>query len=270
MRILVVTSMRNRARLLAAVLTLTAMLASSPIAAGLSTLSVPKFTVNFVDKSYDVPASTFIDPYTGENVTKPCYHVEDKAIEIVFVNQAFNSHLYYDVRTKGHFEQEWTTRFGLYNSPKMTTDAKTVLTFSPAGEDDWAICYPLVPGSNIIHAPAGGQVDFQVEAFVADYEYVEPEPGVFPVGGLYHFTLESESGWSETQTLTIPAPAPLPENSSSPTPNSISPSSIKDPVTESAIDETGQILQLEATIGIIIVIVLVSAVLLVYLKKRKH
>lgn len=48
--------------------------------------SVPEFTAKYVDRSYTVPASTTIDPYTGQNVTNPSYYVENRTLEIAIKN----------------------------------------------------------------------------------------------------------------------------------------------------------------------------------------
>ena len=73
-------------------------------------LLVPEFTVKLVDNSYDVPTTHSIDPYTGQNITNPGYHVENKTIEVTVKNQpftpfyavdSFNASFYYNIRTKG-------------------------------------------------------------------------------------------------------------------------------------------------------------------------
>lgn len=79
-------------------------------------LSPPQFTVNFVDRSYDVPITTWttIDPFTGQEVTKSSGgdHVENRTIDVVITNQPFDPikldngtiiQLYYSCKNKGTF-----------------------------------------------------------------------------------------------------------------------------------------------------------------------
>ena len=70
---------------------------------------VPTFTAKLVDRSYDVPATSSIDPYTGQIVNNPAHHVENLTIEISIKNQPNeqNNNLYYNIRTKGHFSVDW-------------------------------------------------------------------------------------------------------------------------------------------------------------------
>ena len=85
--------------------------------------SVPEFTVKFVDYSYDVPTTTSIDPYTGKTVTNQSYHVENRTIQLEIKNQPFNSYIangqnisfYFNVREKGHYEENWTTIYSVDN-----------------------------------------------------------------------------------------------------------------------------------------------------------
>ncbi len=83
------------------------------------TPSVPSFALYYVDHPYDVApvAPTYTtNPYTGETQQtspgSPGYHVDNTSIELWILNQQYiyysNYHLYYDVRTRGHFEQNWT------------------------------------------------------------------------------------------------------------------------------------------------------------------
>jgi hypothetical protein len=163
--------------------------------------SVPEFTVKLVDNSYDVPAKTTteIDQYTGKEVvtTIPGYHVKNKSIEITITNQplspytdvdGYEVNLYYNIRVKGHFGEEWTapTSFQGYNPisriPVYSSSGYTVVTCS-ANYPDYA------------------QLDFQVEAF-AGHNYWDSIPG-HPLGIYSAFKVDATSGWSETQTITI-------------------------------------------------------------------
>ena len=78
------------------------------------TVSAPEFTVQLIAHPYDAPTTYSTDKYTGENITHPGYPVENKTIAIIIKNQHFMSslngetyRLFYNVRTKGHFETTW-------------------------------------------------------------------------------------------------------------------------------------------------------------------
>lgn len=192
--------------------------------------SAPEFTVKIVSYPYDVPSKTTIkiDQYTGKETTttQPGYHVENKSIEIRITNPPFTpisiteitywseeqqktctydcnytADLYYSVRVKGHFGNEWNTT---HDACKVQLDSKyTVFTIS----------------SNY---PKEAKIDFQVRASIGYF---------YPVGrsGLimgYKFS-GKYGDWSNIQILTMgeigstavpdnnqptpmPAPTPMP------------------------------------------------------------
>ncbi len=91
--------------------------------------SVPEFIVQFVDNSYDIPTTYTTDPYTGQQITNPGRHVENKCIVVVKIkNQQFQPFkneyeqtidLYYNIRIKGYYEENWTVLYRPYTaSPK--------------------------------------------------------------------------------------------------------------------------------------------------------
>jgi hypothetical protein len=53
--------------------------------------SVPKFSLSYVDHSYEVPETTIshTDPYTGKvtTETQPGYHVKNYTIDVIIENQ---------------------------------------------------------------------------------------------------------------------------------------------------------------------------------------
>lgn len=111
-----------------ATLLLIAILTASSItmvkAYATSTPSVPEFSLKVVAHPFDVAPTTTIDPYTGESITTNYgYHDENKSIEVTIKNQPFTStldasgnytSLYYNVRYKGHYTNEWTL-YGFHN-----------------------------------------------------------------------------------------------------------------------------------------------------------
>ena len=164
--------------------------------------SVPEFTVKLVDNSYDVPdkTTTEIDQYTGKEVvtTIPGYHVENKSIEITIKNQplspytdadGYEGKLYYNVRVKGHFGEEWTTPIPFQRHDPVSR----IPVYSSSG-------YTVVTCS--ANYPTDSHLDFQVEAFTG-YYYYEPDP--YHVFGMTSgFKVDKTSGWSSTQTIFIP------------------------------------------------------------------
>ena len=83
-------------------------------AAQVSKPPVPEFTLKYVDTSYDVPQTSSIDPYTRNETIKAGYHV-NKSLELTIKNQPAYD-LFYNVRYKGHFEDNWTEVFSYQHS----------------------------------------------------------------------------------------------------------------------------------------------------------
>ncbi len=158
---------------------------------GLTTPSVPQFTLKLVDHSYDVPSTYSIDSLTGKNITHEGYYVKNQAIDITIKNQPFFSTEYkllYNVRVKGHFGSDWRELYSPFGDgnpkyPSQSSSENTVLQYSGKYGSDM-------------------QLDFQVQALVGHhYEKSMPDhplAGVFPA----YDTIES-SGWSSTQTFSF-------------------------------------------------------------------
>jgi hypothetical protein len=180
--------------------------------------STPQFSLKLVENSYDVPPTTTssIDPYNGNTSTTiiPGYHVKNVDIELTITNQPFPStlngnasQLYYDVRTKGHFIEDWNDLYPYTDSssgslqPQSSSDY-TVLSFSA-------------------NYRAGDEVDFQVQA-VLGYQYsydnyfYNQQPHMIPIH-VDSFIYKS-SNWSPTQTFTMPETSTSPTPSANPTP----------------------------------------------------
>ena len=225
--------------------------------------SVPEFTVELVDSSYDVPTTYSIDPFTGENVTHEGYHVESRTIEVKIKNQPFISYkiedsagnswtinFYYNIRIKGHFSEYWIELYRPSDgyTHQWSDSDYTVFSYVWGGDAD------TILGTKMIKIPAGAQVDFQVEAMIG---YVHRDGSIsmwFP------WVFEGEvSGWSNTQTITIEeVQTPSPEPTSTPQPTS---TPYKEP------QQTEQ----ENTAGAIVAVtsIAVFLVLLFYFIKRK-
>lgn len=180
-------------------------------AQSIPTPSVPEFSLKFVDNSYDVPptATSTTDLYNGKTTTTtiPGYHVENLTIEVTIKNQPFpstlngnTSNLYYNVRIKGHFGEDWTEQYHSYSTsgtlPPQSSSEYTVLSF---------------PASYRF----GDEVDFQVQAILG-YQLMGWLPDHILVPN-YSFVHES-SDWSPTQTFTMPDTSASTSNSPTPTP----------------------------------------------------
>jgi hypothetical protein len=167
--------------------------------------SVPEFTVEVIDSSYDVPPVYSTDPYTGKTtMTREGYRALNGTIELAIKNQPFTSYkgsngstidLYYRIRSKGHFSDNWYyyPNFDYGNPSYMeSSDSDFTIHSISYGENYW-----------YTDISAGGQLDFQVEAFVGYHTtYIETDPIFHRPYSYWVFTGET-SGWSETQTVTV-------------------------------------------------------------------
>lgn len=181
--------------------------------------SVPEFTVQYVDNSYDVstqqhPVSS-TNPYTGEitNSTSVVYgyHVDNRTIVLTITRQPFteyqsngqNINLFYDVRFKGHYgQQEWIGLFNPDNSYSPSIEGMT----SESTADYTTYSFQIGGSENAFGADInnGGKVDFQVEALIGSIHRDASQalaPWVFD---------GQESGWSNTQTITVPSASASP------------------------------------------------------------
>jgi hypothetical protein len=158
--------------------------------------SVPDFTVKFADYSYDVPANTSIDPYTGKTVNNPAQHIENKTLQVSIKNQTIQSteYLYYQIRMKGHFSPEWSNISYIQANPHSEY---TVLTYA-LGENNASGNFD----SRLDEISSGDTVDFQVQAQV--WHYVLSDNPNSQFGGGWLFRMSDYSDWSNTQTITIP------------------------------------------------------------------
>lgn len=206
--------------------------------------SVPEFTVKFVNASYTV---TTTNSYTGLDETE---FVSNDSIEITITNQVFDhssGQIYYNVRVKPHFADDWTEvypvsnrtssyRDGVYsyaqyinkNSIIQSDSSYTNITFPvipttlyPESGYDVTWTYPGNDGIAYFEflrsIPDDSQLDFQVEVLVGhdSQVWVSEFRLLGPQGGHYDSAIayDATSSWSSTQTITIgenqtPSPAP--------------------------------------------------------------
>jgi hypothetical protein len=227
--------------------------------------SVPEFTVRFVNSSYEVPTRYSTDQFTGEVITRPGYTVDNSSLEIVIKNQQqFSSYesngqiinFYYNVRTKGHYGQNWTNAYFLSDGlPTQSASDYTILSF-PRYSDGFGTC-----GAGFV-APYG-QVDIQVEALIGS---IHRDASIFWAPYVFD---GQESGWSNTQTITLDEAAP-PSAPSQPTATPQSPTST--PINAGVNGDSGNSITLPmgALVGIIaVVVVLVLAVSVLLIRNYK-
>jgi len=169
--------------------------------------SVPEFTVQCVDHSYSIPANTTIDPFTGKTVTTPAQYIDNQTIEIAIKNQTIpnETYMYFEIRVKGHYSQDWTNISLVQANPRPEY---TILTYAIDGNNA-----PDQFTSRLSQLSSGGTADFQVQAQIVEYN-TTPYSQSIPVSAVI-----SESDWSPTQTITIPASSvsPNPTLTSTPT-----------------------------------------------------
>jgi hypothetical protein len=157
--------------------------------------TVPEFTAAYVDHSYDVPPTYGKDPYTGNTiVTVGGYHVDNRTIDITIKNQPFTPYvdgnntinLFYNIRSKGHFEDWDTAHSGAFNQNEIHVSPGSYTTVSF-----------FMQYSNI---SPGGQIDFQVQAVLS---YVAKSYIGDCLTGSQTITV-AQSAWSNTRTVAIP------------------------------------------------------------------
>jgi hypothetical protein len=171
--------------------------------------SVPEVTWEFVDYSYDVPATYETDPFTGESeIDEPGYHRDNRTLVVKLKNQQFVPYeyangnyasLYYGIRLKGHYEDEWTY------APKPR-----YYGYHNASDSEYTIISLRIASYGLSDIIEGGKIDLQVEALIGNDKRV---PTMTPWGEscYYEFTGET-SGWSQTLIITYPygsEPAPV-------------------------------------------------------------
>jgi hypothetical protein len=208
----------------------------------ISTPSVPEFTVKFVPSTYSVTTS---NPYTGESSTTQC---DNNTIEIAITNQDYtysngsSFYLYYNIRTKGHFEENWTELYptvgllpnaGAYQHADYRNYYAQYIAFTA---EDPRNSYLGLPATNSKYTtvvfpadyPQNGSVDFQVEAMIGqNATYCDPTNNIVydsSSGGVNRPAMAhvTSSGWSNTQTINISdgqvsVSSPLPDSSATPT-----------------------------------------------------
>jgi hypothetical protein len=223
--------------------------------------SVPVFTLEFVERSYDVPTTYAVDPYTGKNVTNASYHAENRTIDVTIRNQPFTSYidtstgapwnitLFYNVRLRGYYADNWTTIYGPgLGYPEQSNSGSTVISYSID-----ANVYPLWE-----HLQQGGKIDFQVQALIG-YVHRGYNPNATDQLQMWPWIFTGEtSDWSNTQTITIS----LNQTSTSSPPPSQSPTATPSPPSDA--NQQGfswTEISLFAALGVIVALLVVIALI---------
>jgi hypothetical protein len=224
--------------------------------------SVPEFKLSYTNYVYDEPAAT--SQWSGEPIPNSGYHYDYREVYVKVrnqpndayvnensVNNGVREHLYYNVRVKNHFSNDWVELWG--QSPVYASNGSIIIGTWYWGASDSEVTYvgsiSLNGRTNMIHASrdvaVGDQVDFQVKALIG-YQNFEK-----------HSFFGEESAWSNTQTLTLDMSA---QTTSSPTPDS---SNSTTAPTSSATDSTGNSITVPVSIliGVFVVFLAIIAVL---------
>ena len=205
----------NKALTLLLILALVAsslIMLSSVCAQTIPAPSVPEFTVNLIDSSYETQPTTTIDPYTGQTVTNPSQHIEARTIEIRIKNVPFTpfeiengSNTYtvnflYNIRFKGHFEEEWHYPYNPNVNSYKGRDSGVETIISYQAEYSSTEGLRLTPDRGGFYGtfPPNAEVDFQVQAMIGYIHHVVV-PGPFSADVFEGQT----SDWSNTQTLKL-------------------------------------------------------------------
>ncbi|MCW3982370.1 MAG: hypothetical protein NWE96_00065 [Candidatus Bathyarchaeota archaeon] len=241
-----------------------------PSYASTPTLSPPEFTLKLVDNSYDTPTSTSTNPYNGSTITRPSTHVENKTIELHIKNQPYNRNyvLFYDVRTKGHFEENWKKMIAPYDYPAEFDSSAywLIIETQPlrASNSEFTVLYESANSY-----PSNAQVDFSVRALlynVTSFQAATRQPTTY--------TLIAASDWSNTQTVnmtdgTINPSSSMPPSSTPAASTSQNPTSISNQSGSQTVPFLGLDWLQIATVALLCAIAVLLVVVVVFLHKRK-
>ena len=169
--------------------------------------AIPEFTVEFVNHPYDVPTTYSIDEYTGENITHAGYSMDNYTVNIVIKNPFNYSYsnmgyyLFYNVRVRGHFSEEWDTLYYYYSYAKSSEYTPYKPNWLAADKNS-----EYTTTSHPANYLPGAQLDFQVQAVPIYSGQVKVSSHLFDFTGHYEpgYVVGEASDWSATQTLVIP------------------------------------------------------------------
>jgi hypothetical protein len=248
------------------------IIVSSAFAQSITKPSIPEFTAEYVDYSYDIAPTYTTDPYTNNTVIQTYgSHVDNRTVVITIKNEPFTPfndsngntiNLFYNIRYKGTFGQDWTEMYG---------GERTVWYNYDDSDNNYGYRIQNYASQNtivVMSSPAQqGQMDIQVEALKGYTNRTIIQGHIFMSVVGYTFYGE-ESGWSNTQTITLgesQTPTPSPATTPTPTPPIFPPT--PSPTPEPPLTQG----QLKIIVGLSIAVAVTGAGvgLLIYLIKRK-
>jgi hypothetical protein len=220
-------------------------------------LSVPEFTLAYVDGSYEVTPYVSTDPYTGANTTVAGYHVNSGIIVISIKNQPFNSSngiffMSYEIDGKGHFGDNWTTLYSINASDSDYTVVSYSENYSPSVQLDFRVRTFLYNETQI--------------PVIRPFPYAPGEPIQFQ----QQLNLVQATEWSNSQTVTIPQPftseTPTATSILTPTPT---PSPIVTPAPTQVVIQSTHTWFFIIIVELVLVIVVLLGIIALVLRKRR-
>ena len=178
--------------------------------AGVNQPSVPQFTVKLVDRSYDVGTTYSTNPYTGETITHPGYHVRNITLDVTIKNQPFTPTTISNGNTTGLFYNVQAKKsFGNWSSTPNSDDHDRYAVTASTSE---STLVTFILNSDGWYVSEGNQIDVRVQAVIG-YSYCvwSRGGGIIPI--CTQFKLLAASDWSKPQTITYgSATTPAPTN----------------------------------------------------------
>lgn len=165
--------------------------------------AIPEFTLKYTDNSYNVAGNW----------------VQNKSIEVIIKNQPSVYVLCYNVNSKSHLSENWTS-YEYYNNSSYLTPQLFIPNRLLAWNSTFSVLVFGFEGNNgtdtynlrLGNVNDGDKIDFQVQAYIGNWF---PGKVVNATASIEYYLLNIDAigDWSPIQTVTIPA-----SNNSSPSP----------------------------------------------------
>ncbi len=231
--------------------------------------SVPQFSIQVVDHSYDVPTTYSTDSYTGKQITIPGYHVDDIRVEGKIKNQHFtpytipnpnstNSNLdiefYYNISYKGHFGTEWRQLDGSEDVDFLKQSYSSEFTDFNISRNDG------------IDLQDGSQIDVRIKAVIGF------ETWGFVAAWPYRILNGEDSGWSSTLTITVSKNATSDNMYAStidslPYPTLTSPQSLSTPTPTSSVSPTPTVPEF-SILAVFALFAIIPVIIVMFVRKK--
>jgi hypothetical protein len=169
--------------LIAALIASSLIVVNSASAQSITKLSAPQFRLEKTGGVYKSHPTCTTDPYTGENITISVGGVDNQTIEIIIKNPSISSNAYYDIKVRGHYEENWG---GLSLNSGLIQQSQSEYTI---------VKYPIDGVSG------NAKFDFKIQAITSHYEYSSlPDHPLAVTGTL---VTDAISDWSNIQTISL-------------------------------------------------------------------